>query len=137
MKKFIKYARKEPTTDDVVKKYGQPEKVYDVQLYDDRAAKHPYARFVWNSSAKPTRRNKRVVVNCFTWTLKWLPDIRVRKNLSIVTKPKLVIEYHYADGDIGAYPAGGEAQKLWEGFAANPLYEPTKIVIRPETPGGD
>lgn len=74
MKSFIKYARKEPTTGDVVKQYGQPGKVYDVQLYDDRAAKCPYARFVWSSSGKPTRRNKKVTVNCFTWELHWLKD---------------------------------------------------------------
>lgn len=73
---FIKYARKEPTLDDVVKKYGRPERVYDVQLYHDKAAMQPYARFTWYSSGKPTRRNKRVTVNCFSWTLRWLSDSR-------------------------------------------------------------
>lgn len=47
---------------------------------------------------------------------------------------KLVIEYHYQDGDIGAYEAGKEALRLWEGFAninLDPLHvEPKCIIIR-------
>ena len=71
---IVRYARKEPTTDDVVKKYGQPDRVYDVQLYHDKAAKKQYARFVWYSRGKPTRRNKFVTVNGYRSMIEWLPD---------------------------------------------------------------
>ena len=49
---------------------------------------------------------------------------------------KLVIEYHYEDGDIGAYEAGTLAEELWRGFtnvAGAP--EPSHIIIRPAKEG--
>ncbi len=50
---------------------------------------------------------------------------------------KLVIEYHYSDGDIGAYPAGREAQALWTLFdpVKTKESEPTHIIIRPAKEG--
>lgn len=52
--------------------------------------------------------------------------------------PKLVVEYHYNDNDIGAYPASKEAQELWKNFseaACGPEGEPSHIIIRPAKKG--
>ncbi len=74
------YARKEPTTDsatlDMIKAaggvLGAVSKKQDVQVYKDKAAKHPLARFPWYYSNKPTRRNRYVTVNCVVYNLVWL-----------------------------------------------------------------
>lgn len=67
------YARKEPTTE---LPSANPREVVlkDVQVYRDRKAKTPFARFMWYMSNKPTRRNKYVTINCCRWRLKWLAD---------------------------------------------------------------
>lgn len=66
-----KYARREPTTDWYIGKYGHKAMKYDVQIYDDEKCTSPYARFMWYQR-KPTRASKRVTVNCFTWGLVWV-----------------------------------------------------------------
>ena len=52
---------------------------------------------------------------------------------------KLVIEYHYKDGDVGAYHADEAAiQTLWEGFDTADISggkSPSHIIIRPATEG--
>lgn len=49
-------------------------------------------------------------------------------------RPRLVIEYHYQDGDVGAHPAQPEAVALWTGFT--PAHPPSHLLIRPATPAG-
>lgn len=71
MSEFIKYARHEPTTDSTTLSLWPHSKKQDVQIYHDSNCKQPYARFMWWSSSKPTKRNKSVMINCFRWTLKW------------------------------------------------------------------
>lgn len=52
----------------------------------------------------------------------------------------LVVEFHYADGDVGAYPAksfkdaGDTCQALWDCFG--PDHAAAYLVIRPDTPEG-
>ena len=50
----------------------------------------------------------------------------------------LIIEYHYIDGDCGAYPAGEVERQLWGGFPAgrNPPHPASHILIRPDTEEG-
>lgn len=50
----------------------------------------------------------------------------------------LVIEYHYIDGDCGAYPAGEVERQLWGGFPGgrNPPHPASHILIRPDTEDG-
>lgn len=72
--KLIKvYARRENTNE---LPHANPDGIVckDVQVYRDRAAKKPFARFAWYSSTKPTRRNKYVTLNCYKWELVWLAD---------------------------------------------------------------
>jgi hypothetical protein len=48
------------------------------------------------------------------------------------TRP-LVVEFHYADGDVGAHPEeGAVARTLWAEFT--PGHEPSHVVIRPAEP---
>ena len=64
------YARRELTTDQstefMVKALPQLAKPrFDVQLYYDRKATCPAARYPWHyTESKPTRRNKYVMHNC-------------------------------------------------------------------------
>jgi hypothetical protein len=46
----------------------------------------------------------------------------------------LVMEYHYADGDCGAYEGGPDLREIWEGFS--PLGHASHILIRPDTEEG-
>lgn len=74
------YARKEPTTDsstmDMIKAAGGVlgvlSKKQDVQVYKDRKAKLPLARYPWYYRHRPTKRNKQIVVNCVIYKLVWL-----------------------------------------------------------------
>jgi len=51
---------------------------------------------------------------------------------------KLVIEYHYTDGDVGAYPGGALEMSAWEGFCGKAgASEPDHIIIRRATKEGD
>lgn len=45
----------------------------DVQIYRDRSASIPFARFSADSSRKPTRQSSFVILNCFKWATK-LPN---------------------------------------------------------------
>lgn len=71
------FARREPTTDDVVRKYASAvaATAQDVQVYKDEACTVPFCRFRWDSASRPTRRNKRVTINCWVWGLVWLPAL--------------------------------------------------------------
>lgn len=65
------YARKEPTRDELSKRFKLDKQ--DVVFYKDEACTQFVGRWTWDRS--PPRRNRTtVVLNCFKWALKWLPD---------------------------------------------------------------
>lgn len=66
---LTKYARKEPATDALLKKV--PFKRINVQIYNDKECKKPYARFMWYQK-KPKFRARTIVINCFRWALVWV-----------------------------------------------------------------
>lgn len=75
------YARREPTTDWAALKYcdaREVAKLKDVAIYADLQATQPKGRFMWFSSARPTRRNDSVVLNCARYDICWLPDLEAR-----------------------------------------------------------
>lgn len=69
------YARHEPSTDKVLRKYAPNAKKSDVVVYRDAGCKRMFCRFPWYFSNKPTRRRKTVMLNCFYWALNWVPDV--------------------------------------------------------------
>ncbi len=72
MKRFTVYARKERTTDSTTLTHFPNSKKEDVQIYRDRQAKIPFARFTWGMKNTPTKRNKYVTLNCFKYNLEWI-----------------------------------------------------------------
>lgn len=66
------YARKEPSTDEILKTYAPNAKKFDVVLYGDKAGTIKKGTFRWDFSSKPTRRNKFVNFNCFRYRLEWI-----------------------------------------------------------------
>jgi hypothetical protein len=69
------YLRLEPTTDHVARQYlsGKAlERCRDVQAYSDPECTQPRARWAWYSSLKPTRRNRRAMVNCASHRCQWV-----------------------------------------------------------------
>lgn len=50
--------------------------------------------------------------------------------------PKLVIEFHYNDGDVGAHPATPAQATLWTGFSQTTRHRPTHVLLRPDTKAG-
>lgn len=73
------YLRREVTTDAALRDYAKaagipiPRKL-DVIAYRTPACVKRIARWGWHSPTKPTRRNKRVMLNCFAWQAVWMPD---------------------------------------------------------------
>ena len=69
------YLRREPTTDDVLRRMAPKAKRFDVVAYKSAECVTPCARWPWHyTKSKPTRRNKRVMFNCYQWATVWLPD---------------------------------------------------------------
>lgn len=66
------YARKEPSTDEILKQHAPNAKKFDVVIYRDNQAQDKSCVFRWDLSNKPTRRNKYVTVNCFRYKLQWI-----------------------------------------------------------------
>lgn len=66
------YARKEPSTDEILLKYAPHQKEFDVVLYGDKAGTIKKGVYRWDLSSKPTRRNKFVNFNCFRYRLEWI-----------------------------------------------------------------
>ncbi len=65
------------------------------------------------------------------------------QNMKTKHNPDLVHEFHYGDGDVGAYamedvdPATqGALSRLWDGFAKGKRHKPSHIVIRCNTKAG-
>jgi len=67
------FARREPTTDDVLLKRDPKAKKTDVVLYRDAACTQAMGRFPWYCNGRPTKRTKVVTVNCWRWSLNWVP----------------------------------------------------------------
>jgi|GEM_PF-6788919 len=63
---FTLYARREPDLKTIC-----PQR-FDVVLYKDSTATTFYGRWPWYYSSCPRRNQKRVVVNCSRWNLKWI-----------------------------------------------------------------
>lgn len=66
------YARKEPSTDEILLKYAPNQKEFDVAIYSDKLAQHKKCVIRWDLSSKPTRRNKWLTINCFRYRLEWI-----------------------------------------------------------------
>lgn len=64
------YAKKEPTTDPVSIMHGHAAR-QDTVLYRDTACTQVAARWPWHLSNCPSRRQKRVMFNCYQWNLTW------------------------------------------------------------------
>jgi hypothetical protein len=60
------FARREPTRDDVTRKYGAQlaERVRDTVLYLDRECTQRVVRWPWHYSNCPKKGQRSVVVNC-------------------------------------------------------------------------
>lgn len=69
---FTLYAKREPTSDDILKKYAPNAKKFDVVIYSDKEGQNKKCVFRWDLSSKPTRRNKYVMINCFRYKLEWI-----------------------------------------------------------------
>lgn len=72
------FARTEPTTDAVCKKYLSPallKTATDVQLYYDRSCTRPAARFRYGLR-RPNRSSRTVVLNCWRYLIEWLPALK-------------------------------------------------------------
>jgi hypothetical protein len=81
MEPLTLYLRREPTTDsataDMMKNAPDKRKHaprLDVVAYRDPEAADQVCRWPWWHTAKPTRRNKWVDLNCYRWRVEWLPD---------------------------------------------------------------
>lgn len=92
------YARREPTQDatSLMLGLGHPNKPadpslsdqemlkrglfgkLDVVVYRDEAMTEPFARFTWDRADKPRPGQKMVTLNCYRWTLQWMPDFLPR-----------------------------------------------------------
>lgn len=76
MKLFL---RNEPTTNyatvELCRIAGRTPTRKDVQAYADRDATQPIVRWPWDYSNKPDRRYKRVMINCASHEVEWLPDL--------------------------------------------------------------
>ena len=69
------YARREPTTDDVLLKHAPKTKRFDVVFYVDRQATQPKARFMWYAAESFRSTSKTVMLNCYRWRIEWLPKV--------------------------------------------------------------
>lgn len=77
MKLLKLYLRKEPTCDTLNGPFFWVGRQKDVLAYasrKDARAGQAKARWSWDTASKPTRRNKRVTLNCYIWQAVWLPD---------------------------------------------------------------
>ena len=71
MKPLKLYARQEPTTDAIIKKYAPKANKKDTVFYKDKGATQFYARWQWDQGGRPVKR-KTVVLNCYRWAIVWI-----------------------------------------------------------------
>lgn len=71
------YLRREPTTDSELKRCAPKARRFDVVAYASRAdAAKRKAKACWSwYQSKPTKRRRRVTLNCWQWRVVWLPDL--------------------------------------------------------------
>lgn len=72
------YLRREPSTDPILRDHftaHERMKKADVVAYSDPRACKVKARWMWHQPSRPTRRNKRVTLNCYQWEVIWLPAL--------------------------------------------------------------
>lgn len=76
---ILRYLRKEPTNDTILKAYAPKARRYDVVAYgDSKAETAPVARWPWfYTDSKPRKGRRTVTLNCFTYAAVWLPDLTV------------------------------------------------------------
>ena len=71
------FARYEPTTDPIAKaNLGRADlaRARDVAIYRDSSATQRMARFNCDRK-RPNRRTKVVTLNCWNWSVQWLPSL--------------------------------------------------------------
>jgi hypothetical protein len=64
------YLRREPAREP-----GGVNRRRDVVAYRDEASAIPAGRWPWHYSNRPTKRDRRVMLNCYRWRAVWLPDL--------------------------------------------------------------
>lgn len=69
------FARREPTTDPILRAMAPKARRSDVQVYRDADATQPVGRFPWNYSNKPRSKQRRVTLNCARYALQWLAPL--------------------------------------------------------------
>lgn len=52
--------------------YAYKESDGSVTIYKDELGKNVFCRFDNNNTNKPTKRNKRITLQCWTWNLFWI-----------------------------------------------------------------
>ena len=52
--------------------YAYKELDGSVSIYKDNLGKDFYVKYDKHHSSKPTKRNKRVMLNCYQWQLNWI-----------------------------------------------------------------
>lgn len=65
------FARKELTQDPIDKRYFSRKK--DTVLYRDALCTDCVSTWPWHNSNCPRRNSKTVVLNCWRWSLQWIP----------------------------------------------------------------
>lgn len=68
------YARQEPALDRQLRRMEPGVKRYDTCIYTDPECRRLKVRWSWYKH--PPRSRKRVILNCCTWALRWLPKIQ-------------------------------------------------------------
>jgi len=72
------YWKREPTTDEVAKKYLSPKQLKrcrETVFYKDQKATHFYARLPWNYKGQPTNRTKTKILNCYKFKLERIKEV--------------------------------------------------------------
>ncbi|HDR9105375.1 hypothetical protein [Paraburkholderia sp. A3RO-2L] len=66
------FARREPTTDAVVKAHRGGAGKKDTVFYRDALCTEIMARIPWYQTGHPRRNSTKVTLNCFRWNLQWV-----------------------------------------------------------------
>ena len=72
------YWKREPTTDEVAKKYLTPKQLKrckDTVFYKDRHATQFYARLPWDYKGHPTKRTQTRILNCYKFQLERIEEV--------------------------------------------------------------
>jgi len=70
------YLRREPPGPVLLEHLDQPyPHRFDVVAYYDAACTRLAARWSWHGGRRPTRRHRRIVLNCWFWAARWLDPV--------------------------------------------------------------